>query len=239
MASGTSANPHIIPEDKPQCVLEKACENPDSEFAPEICGYCKNLSYGMLSGKIETYKENKGLGSPTKDDDPIVMLMNELVRKLLKERKDLEKKLSEKNNPTTQRTEYLCASIGPEKDYAESPWRYELNPKRATACQSVHRKGQLCDSCLEAMKSQHSALFDEYFDPEGIVGFTCVFQDERYNDLQWKKDYTPADYRPLTCERAVRNLTMCKKCQVRLGGEMGTSFDKHGMLLPHARGGVR
>lgn len=198
----------LAPPPKPHCAFGTACDScPEGkEPGPDICSWCKNMSFDML------YK----LSEEQPDTRAIKRLIDAYMRQL--ERDNAER--------IRKGWSFLCACKDP--DYRSQAWRREFNPKDPRICGTVRFRGQLCARCFRKAKEQ-ACPWLEQFDGDRL-GFPCAFEDPRLRrpiDANWKVGPLDEHGRPDPswekdprrdgrCERTRFRKQLCQKCFNRM-----------------------
>lgn len=193
---------------RPHCAFGISCDSkPEGqEKGPDICSWCKNMSFDALYEKSETQPETRHLKR----------LLDAYMHQL---ERDSEERLS-------KGWSYLCACKDPE--YRFQTWRRDFNPRDARVCGTVRHRGQLCARCYRKAHEQGCAWLANF--EHDRLGFPCVFEDPRLRrpiDMNWKigpsDEWGRADpswekdsRRHGRCERAGRKNQLCQKCFNRM-----------------------
>ncbi|CAE7026232.1 hypothetical protein PTTW11_04038 [Pyrenophora teres f. teres] len=194
----------LAPPPKPHCAFGPACDSrPEGqEHGPEICSWCKNMSFDALYKQAETLSDTR----------PLKRLIHEYMRQLEREHTERVRK----------GWSFLCACKDPE--YRSQSWRADFNPRDSRACGTVRHRGQLCARCFRKAQDQECSWLEQ-FDGDRL-GFPCVFEDPRLRrpvDTNWKLG--PLDARGTwekdprrdgRCERARFKQQLCQKCFNRM-----------------------
>jgi len=198
----------LAPPPKPHCAFGPACDSrPEGqEQGPEICSWCKNMSFEALYKQAETLSDNRSLER----------LINEYMRQLEREHTERVRK----------GWSFLCACKDPE--YRSQAWRTDFNPKDSRICGTVRHRGQLCARCFRKAQDQECSWLEQ-FDGDRF-GFPCAFEDPRLRrpvDTNWKMGPLDSGRRPDPswekdprrdgrCERARFKQQLCQKCFNRM-----------------------
>lgn len=192
----------------PHCAFGIGCDSrPEGqEKGPNICSWCKNMSFDALYRKSETYT----------DTCYLKRLIDAYMRQL---ERDSDERLF-------KGWSYLCACKDPE--YRSQPWRRDFNPRDARACGTVRHRGQLCARCYRTAHAQQCPWLASF---EGDkFGFPCVFETPRLRrpiDMNWKTgpvdewghpdpSWEKDSRRHGQCGRAGRKNQLCQKCFNRM-----------------------
>lgn len=220
------------PPPRTHCLLGAACDScPEGqEQGPEICSWCKNMSFEEL------YKRSATLP----DTESINLVIDTYKRQLeLETAERIRKGWS-----------FLCACKDPE--YRSQSWRRNFNPKDSRLCGTVLHRGQLCVRCYRKAREQNCTWLEE-FDGDRL-GFPCAFDDTRLRrriDASWKigpldrhgqpdPSWERDPRRDGRCERTRLRNQLCQKCFNRMCEirGFGRFFDSEWGTL-HRRYGAR
>lgn len=198
----------LPPPPRPHCAFGSACTScPDGqERGPNICTWCKNMSFDSLYKQAETQPDTRGLKR----------LVDAYMHQL--ERDSLER--------ISKGWSFLCACKDPE--YRFQAWRRDFNPEDNRACGTSRHRGQLCARCFHKAQEQKCPWLSG-FDGDRI-GFPCVFEDSRLMrtiDTNWRKGPldTHGQFEPNwekdprrhgRCERTRYKNMLCQKCYNRM-----------------------
>ncbi|KZM18816.1 hypothetical protein ST47_g10128 [Ascochyta rabiei] len=157
----------LAPPPRYCCALGTACDSrpKGQERGPDICSWCKNLSFDAL------YKK----ASLQPDKSHLYRLIDDYMRQLQ----------HDSNERISKEWSYLCACKDPE--HRLDTWRRSFNPEDARLCGTVRHRGQLCARCYHKAQEQRCAWL-ELFDGDRL-GFPCVFEDQRLMrlaDRNWR-----------------------------------------------------
>lgn len=198
----------LSPPPKPHCAFGISCSSrPDGqETGPDICSWCKNMSFDALYQLSETHADTRTLK----------YLIDGYMQQL---ERDNHERMS-------KGWSYLCASKDPKfRFYA---WRCSFNPMNHRICGTVSHRGQLCARCYAKAQEQNCSWLAEF---EGDrLGFPCVFEDPRLRrrvDSNWKVGPLDEQGRPDPgwekdprrhgrCDRTRHKNQLCQKCFDRM-----------------------
>jgi hypothetical protein len=198
----------LAPPPRPHCAFGTACDSrtEGQERGPNICSWCKNMSFDALYAQSEIQPDTRWLKRL------ISAYMHELER--------------ESSERLRKGWAFLCACKDPA--YRFQPWRRDFNPKDSRLCGTVRYRGQLCARCYRRAQEQGCSWLVE-FDGDRL-GFPCAFEDPRLRrpidaswragpldeqgdpDPSWEKDSRTHG----RCERANRRNQLCQKCFNRI-----------------------
>jgi hypothetical protein len=196
------------PPPRPHCAFDAACgsRREGREQGPDICLWCKNMSFDALYKQAETRPDTRWLKQ----------LIDAYMHQL------------ECDNSERMRRGwlYLCACKDPE--YRFHAWRRDFDPKDSRLCGTVRHRGQLCARCYQKAQETRCSWLAE-FDGDRL-GFPCAFEDPRLRrpvdanwrigpvdergqgDPSWEKD--PRKHG--RCVRAKSRNQLCQKCFNRM-----------------------
>ncbi|KAH9874907.1 hypothetical protein J1614_004395 [Plenodomus biglobosus] len=206
--STTSVQSMLAPPPRPHCAFGSSCTSCQGgqEKGPDLCSWCKNMSFDALYHLAETRPDSRHLKRT------IDAYMHQL------ERDNYER--------IAKGWSYLCACKDPR--YRFQPWRRDFNPMDHRLCGTVRHRGQLCTRCYQKAQEQHCAWLADF---EGDrLGFPCVFEDPRMRrptDVNWRVGPLDAGGNPDPnwekdprkhgrCDRATRQQQLCQKCYDRI-----------------------
>jgi hypothetical protein len=198
----------LAPPPRPHCAFGTACDSKPGgqEKGPNICTWCKNMSFDDLYRKADAHGDRRSL--------------RRLIDAYLHQ---LERDCNER---IAKGWSQLCACKDP--IYSFESWRRNFNPRDARPCGYVRYRGQLCARCYRiARERQCSWLQDFYGDRHG---FPCVFEDPRLrgpSDNNWKRgpvndqgypdpDWEKDSRRHGRCTRTTRRYQLCQLCYNRM-----------------------
>lgn len=193
---------------KPHCAFGTACNfRPEGqEKGPNICSWCKNMSFDALYRQSELEPDTRSLKRL------IDAYMHELEH-------DNDERIA-------KGWTHLCACKDPE--YRFHSWRRDFNPQDSRLCGPVRYQGQLCTRCFRKAEEQDCPWLVE-FDGDRL-GFPCIFEnpqlrrpidlhwrvgpvdDQGRRDPNWEKD----SRRHGRCERPRHRNQLCQKCFNRM-----------------------
>lgn len=198
----------LAPPPRPHCAFGDACDScPEGqERGPNICTWCKNMSFDALYQQAGTQPDGR--------------LLRRLINGYMHQ---LERENEERIN---RGWSYLCACKDPE--YRFHPWRQSFNPRDARLCGTVRHRGQLCTRCYSKAQEQGCSWLSEFHGDR--LGFPCVFEDlqlRRPVDMNWRVGPLDAQGQPDPnwetdsrrhgrCERARHKNQLCQKCFNRM-----------------------
>jgi hypothetical protein len=198
----------LAPPPRPHCAFDTACgsRREGQEQGPDICSWCKNMSFDVLYKQAETRPDTRWL--------------KQLIDAYMHQ---LERDSSER---IRRGWSYLCACKDPE--YRIQAWRRDFNPKDSRLCGTVRHRGQLCARCYQKAQETGCSWLVE-FDGDRL-GFPCVFENPRLRrpvDANWR--IGPVDERGQAdpswekdprkhgrCVRARFRNQLCQKCFNRM-----------------------
>jgi hypothetical protein len=198
----------LAPPPKPHCAFGAACESSPGgqERGPDICSWCKNMSFDALYKQAESHLDTRWLKR----------LIDAYMHQL------------ERDNAERTRKGWSCLCACKHPDYRFQAWRRDFNPKDSRLCGTVRYRGQLCARCYQKAHEQGGPWLAE-FDGDRL-GFPCAFEDLRLRrpvdanwrigpvdehgqtDPSWEKD----SRRDGRCERARFKNQLCQKCFNRM-----------------------
>lgn len=198
----------LAPPPRPHCAFGTACDSQPGgqEKGPNICSWCKNLSFEALYKQADTHPDGRALRR----------LIDAYIHQL---ERDCDERI-------IKGWSYLCACKDPEHSFQN--WRRDFNPRDPRVCGTVRHRGQLCARCYAKAQEQGCEWLN---DCDGDrLGFPCVFEDSRLRrptDINWKmgpvdeQGYPDPDWEKDTrrhgrCERARRRNQLCQKCFNRM-----------------------
>lgn len=198
----------LPPPSRSYCAFGNSCAScPEGlPIGPDICPWCKNLSFDALYRQAEAQPNTCRL----------YHLIDDYKDQL--DRESLER--------ANKGWAPLCASKDP--DYRDKLWRSDFNPEDPRICGPVAHRGQLCARCYDKAQKQGCAWLSR-FDGD-TFGFPCVFEDIKLmtdRDLIWRKGPINSDgrydsswekdpQRHGRCKRARYKNTLCEKCFTRM-----------------------
>ncbi|KAF1829918.1 hypothetical protein BDW02DRAFT_125857 [Decorospora gaudefroyi] len=193
---------------KPHCAFGTACDSrPEGqERGPDICSWCKNMSFDALYKRAEAQADTR------------------LLKRLI----DAWMHQLERDNSERIRRGWPCLCASKDPEYRFHAWRRDFNPKDSRLCGTVRHRGQLCARCYRTAQEQECTWLAE-FDGDRY-GFPCVFEDHRLRrpvDANWKIGPLDAQGHPDPnwekdprrhgrCERARFKNQLCQKCFNRM-----------------------
>lgn len=198
----------LSPPPKPHCAFGLSCGScpGGQEPGPDICSWCKNMSFDALYAQAEAYRDTRALKR----------LIDDYLHQLERDKRERQRK----------GWPHLCAIKDPE--YRYYAWRRSFNPMDHRICGTVRFRGQLCARCFQAAREQRCAWLAD-FDGDRF-GFPCVFSNpqlRRPQDINWRVG--PVDERGQVdssweadprrhgrCGRASRKNQLCQKCFDRI-----------------------
>jgi hypothetical protein len=198
----------LAPPPRPHCAFGTACDSqPEGqEKGPDICTWCKNMSFDALYKQADAHPEGRSLRRT------IDTYFHQLER--------------DRDERAVKGWSYLCACKDPMHSFES--WRRSFNPKDSRICGTVRHQGQLCARCYTKAREQNCEWLNEW--DGDIYGFPCVFEDPRlrrpadinwrrgpvdnqgYPDPNWEKD--PRRHR--RCDRTRRKNQLCQTCFNRM-----------------------
>ena len=220
----------LAPPPRHRCAFGSACNSrPEGqEKGPDICFWCKNLSFDTLYAQAASQTDKLFLNSL------IDAYMHQLER--------------DSNERISKGWSYLCACKDPECRF--DMWRRSFNPKDGRLCGTVRHRGQLCTRCYHAAQEQKCAWLVE-FDRDRL-GYPCVFEDPRLRrpvDQNWRigpldeqgqpdPDWEKDPRRHGRCGRRRERNNLCQQCFNRMCEikGFGRYFDPDWGTLRHGFG---
>jgi hypothetical protein len=210
-AQGSLANSLLVmlaPPPRPHCAFGVACNSrPEGqEQGPDICSWCKNMSFDALYKQAESQPDTRWLKR----------LIDAYMQQL------------ERDNTERIRRSWSCLCACKDPEYRFHAWRRDFNPQDSRLCGTARHRGQLCARCFQKAQEQ-SCLWLAEFDGDRC-GFPCAFEDPRLRrqidsnwkigpvdergepDPGWEKD----SRRHERCERARFKNQLCQKCFNRM-----------------------
>jgi hypothetical protein len=193
---------------RPHCAFGSSCPSqPEGqEPGPEICTWCKNMSFNDLYDLADTLPEYRVLRGL------IDAYFNQLER-------DCDERIAKEWS-------YPCACKDPK--FSFKPWRRTFNPQDSRACGTVPQRGQLCARCLAKAREQGCEWLNDNEDER--PDFPCIFEDPRMrrpSDINWKRgpvdergrpnpDWEKDARRHVRCTRSSRRYQLCQMCFNRM-----------------------
>lgn len=198
----------LEPPPRPHCAFGTACNAVEGgqEIGPDICSWCKNLSFDTLYHQAEDHPDKRTL----------TRLIDAYMHQL---QRDLEERIC-------RGWSHLCACKDPQ--FRQECWRRDFNPDDFRACGTVRYRGQLCARCYSKAQEQGCSWLA---DCDGDrLEFPCIFDDRRLRrpvDVNWRRG--PVDAKGQTdpnwekdarrhgrCGRTRKKNQLCQKCYNRL-----------------------